>query len=187
MEVKQSLMPTELASKAQTARVLCAQGRWPDVLAFAQQWQEEQPPEAKAFFFEGVALARLGRAVEAEAAYHRALALDENDFKTWNNLGTLLFEALNQPSEAAKCLARALQIDPGHRLGWANLASMYGQLNQHKEALQCAERALALDPECVEAQLHRGRAGQALGMPEIVRASVEALAKLPPEKFQRTR
>ena len=180
-------MATTLSSKAQEARALCEQGRWMDTLAFAQRWQAETPGEAKAFFYEGVALASLGRHVEAETAYYRALALDENDFKIWNNLAALLFDALKQPVEGAKCLAQAMQIDPGNKLGWANLASMYGQLGRHAQALECAERALALDPEMVEAHLHRARAAQALGRTEIVRIASEALARVPPEKFKRAR
>lgn len=169
------------------ARLLCEQGLWPEALAFAEKWHTEFPDEARAFFYQGVALAAAGRFAEAETAYYRALALDDNDFKTWNNLAALLFDALNQPTEGAKCLGRALQIDPGNKLAWANLASMNGQLGRHAEALDCAERALALDPGMVEAQLHRARAAQALKKPEIVRAASEALALLPPEKFQRAR
>jgi tetratricopeptide (TPR) repeat protein len=180
-------MPATFSSQSQQARALCEQGRWPDALAFARRWQAETPDEAKAFFYEGVALASLGRFVEAETAYYRALALDEKDFKTWNNLAALLFDALKQPGEGAKCLAQAMRIDPGNKLGWANLASMHGQLGRHREALECADRALALDPQMVEAQLHRARAAQALGKLEIVRAASEALALLPPEKFKRAR
>jgi tetratricopeptide (TPR) repeat protein len=180
-------MATTFTTKAQQARALCEQGLWPDALTFARTWQTETPAEAKAFFYEGVALAALGKFVEAETAYYRALALDENDFKIWNNLAALLFDALKQPAEGAKCLAQAMQIDPGNKLGWANLASMNGQLGRHREALECAERALALDPQMVEAHLHRARAAQALGKPEIVRAASEALAQVPPEKFKRAR
>jgi len=180
-------MATNSPSKAQQARALCEQGRWPEAQAFARQWQAEVPDEARAFFYEGVALAALKKFVEAETAYYRALALDDKDFKIWNNLAALLFDALNQPVEGVKCLAQALRIDPGNKLGWANLASMNGQLNRHAEALQCAERALALDPQMVEAHLHRARAAQALGKPDVVRATSEALTKLPPEKFQRAR
>ena len=180
-------MATTFTTKAHQARLLCEQGLWPEVLAFARQWQVEYPRQANGFFYEGVALASLGRHVDAETAYHRALALDEKDFKIWNNLAALLFDALKQPTEGAKCLAQAMQIDPGNKLGWANLASMHGQLGRHQEALECAERALALDPEMVEAQLHRARAAQALGKPEIVRAASEALAQVPPEKFRRAR
>jgi tetratricopeptide (TPR) repeat protein len=180
-------MATAYTTRTQQARSFCEQGRWPDVLSFARQWQAEMPAEAKAFFYEGVALAALGRFVEAETAYYRALALDEHDFKTWNNLAALLFDFLKQPAEGAKCLAQAMQIDPGNKLGWANLASMHGQLGRHAQALDCAERALALDPQMVEAQLHRARAAQALGKPEIVRAASEALARVPPEKFRKAR
>ena len=169
------------------ARELCEKGLWPDVLILAQKWETESPDAAKAFFYQGVALAAMGRFVEAETAYYRALALDEKDFKTWNNLAALLFDALNQPAEGVKCLAQALQLDPGNKVGWANLASMNGQLNRHAHALECAERALALDPHFVEAQLHRARAAQALRKPEIVRAASEALAQVPPEKFRRAR
>jgi len=175
------------ADRAAQARVLCERNLWPEVLAFAQSWQAEKPAVAKAFFYQGVALAALGRHTDAETAYYHALALEENDFKTWNNLAALLFDALDQPAEGAKCLARALQIEPQNKFGWANLASMNGQLNRHADALACAERALALDPQFVEAQLHRARAAQQLGKTEIVRAASEALAQLPPEKFQRTR
>ena len=180
-------MLTTLSNRVPQARSLCEQGLWPEALALAQEWQAESPADAKAFYYEGVALTALGRFLDAETAYHRALALDDQDFKTWNNLAALLFDSLQQPAEAAKCLAQAMRIDPGNQLGWANLASMYGQMGRHARALECAERAVALDPELVEAQLHRGRAAQALGRTAIVQAVCQALAGLPEEKFKRAR
>lgn len=180
-------MASSKQEKTRTARELCEKGLWPDVLAFAQQWRAENPADATAWFYSGVALASLGRLVEAETSYRRALKLDAADFKVWNNLAALLFDGLNQPAEGAQCLAQALKLDPGNQLGWANLASMHGQLGRHAPALECAERALALDPHMVEAQLHRARAAQALGKAEILRAASEALAALPPEKFKRAR
>lgn len=176
-----------LTTKADQARLLCEKARWPEVLAWARRWQAETPTDAKAFYYEGIALTGLERFLEAEAAYYRALALDDQDFKTWNNLAALLFDFLKQPAEGAKCLAQAMQLDPGNKVGWSNLASMYGQIGRHQQALECAQRALALDPEMVEALLHCGRAGQALQNPELVRATVEALSRLGPEKFKRCR
>lgn len=173
--------------KITAARRLCDQGRWLDVVGFALDWQLENPGDARAFFYEGVALAALGRMTEAETSYRRALQLDSRDFKIWNNLAILLFELMNRQDEGAQCLAQALKLNPGNRLGWANLASMHGQIGRHELALQCAERALALDSQMVEAHLHRARAAQMLGRPEIVQAASEALAQLPAEKFQRTR
>jgi len=169
------------------ARSLCEKGLWPDVLAFAQQWHAENPADARALFYQGVALASSGRFVEAETTYRRALAVDPADFKTSNNLAAILFDALHRPGEAVKCLDEALRLNPANPLGWSNLASMNGQLGRHVQARVCAERALALDPQVVEAQLHRARAAQMLGQAEIVQAVSEALAQLPPEKFRRTR
>lgn len=174
-------------SKVQQARSLCERGQWPELLALAQHWQEEDPTDPKGFFYEGVARAGLGRFAAAETAYHRALVLDGQDFNTWKHLAALLFDPLNQPVDGVKCLVQAMQIDPGNKLGWTDLAGMYAQIGRHTQALECAERALALDPGMVEALLHRGRAAQALGRPEIVRAACEALARLPAEKFRRTR
>lgn len=173
--------------KVQQARSLCQQGRWGEVLAFARRWEAEAPEEAPALLYEGLALAGLGQFAAAEAAYHRALALDDQDFTVWNSLAVLLFDGLKQPVEGAKCLAQAMQLDPGNKVGWSDLAGMYGQIGHHVLALECAERALALDPEMAEAQLQRGRAGQALGKPEIVRAACEALSQLSPDKFRRER
>jgi len=173
--------------KAARARSLCEQGLWPEVVDHALDWQLETPGDARAFFYQGLALAALGRPRDAESSYQRALQLDPHDFKIWNNLATLLFEALNRQAEGAQCLAQALKLDPGNQLGWANLAGMNGQLGRHAQALACAERALVLDPQMVEAQLHRARAAQMLGKPEIVRAASEALAQVPLEKFRRTR
>ena len=169
------------------ARSLCEKSRWPHVLAFAQQWHAENPADAKALFYQGVALASLGRFVEAETTYRRALAIDPADFKTLNNLAAILFDALHRPIEAVKCLDEALRLHPANPLGWSNLASMNGQLGRHVQARICAERALALDPQMVEAHLHRARAAQMLGQTEIVKAASEALAALSPEKFRRAR
>jgi tetratricopeptide (TPR) repeat protein len=174
-------------SRAAQIRALCDQGLWPETLAFAQSWSVEEPAAAGAHFFQGVALAALGKFGDAEKSYRAALKLDSTHFKTWNNLAALLFGPLNRPVEAAQCLAQALKLEPQNALGWANLASMNGQLGRHADALACAERALALDPQLVEAHLHRARAAHALGKPEIMRAASEALAQLPAEKFRRTK
>lgn len=169
------------------ARTLCEQGRWLDVVGVTLDWQLEQPADAGAFFYQGIALAALGRFSEAETCYRRALQLDPQDFRIWSQLADLLFVPLNRPVEGAECLAQALELDSGNTPGWARLADMYGQTGRHEEALDCADRALALDPQMVEAQLHRGRAAQALGKTEIVQAVSRALAQLPAEKFRRTR
>jgi len=180
-------METETETKAGEARKLCEQGMWPEVLIFAQKWQEEYPTEARALFYQGVALAAAGRFVEAETAYRRSLELDPTDFNAWNNLAGLLFESRNKPIDAIHCMQRALKIEPENKVGWVNLTTMVGRLGRHDKALEFAERALTLDANFVEAHLHKATAAKALGRLEIVKEVCAALAALSPENFRRAR
>ena len=173
--------------KIKSARELCDKGLWPDVLVFAEKWHTENPADAKALFFQGVSLAAMGRFLEAETTYRRALVLDGTDFKGWNNLAGVLFDSLKKPMDAIRCMERALKLEPGNKLGWSNLASMVGRLGRHEKALEFAGRALALDPQMVEAHLHKAAAAKALGKTEIVQEASRALAAIEAEKFRRAR
>lgn len=172
------------SDKVPQARALCDAGRWLELLEFAKAWQAESPTAAKSFFFQGIALVQMGRFVEAETAYRRALELDVTDFKAWNNLAALLCENLQRPADALACLQKILEFDPQNKVAWSNLANLSGRFGRHAESLACAERALALDPQMVEAQLHRARAAEALGKTDILREASAALAALPPERFK---
>jgi tetratricopeptide (TPR) repeat protein len=180
-------MKSDTDKRAGEAHELCEKGLWPEVLAFAQKWHAENPTEAKALFYQGVALAALGRFVEAETAYRRALQLDATDFNAWNNLAGVLFESRKKPGEAIQCMQRALEIEPQNKVGWVNLTSMLGRLGRHDKALEFAERALTLDPNFVEAHLHKATAAKALGRSEIVKEVCAALATIEPENFRPTR
>ena len=167
------------------ARELCEESSWPELLKFTQQWHTENPREAKALFYRGVALAASGRFVEAETIYRLALKIGPADFKTWNNLAGVLFDSLDKPAEAVRCMEQALKLEPQNKLGWSNLASMVGRLGRHEKALEFAGRALALDPQMVEALLHKAAAAKALGKTEIVRNVCSELAAIRAEKFRR--
>ena len=156
-------------------------------MALAQEWHAENPADAKALFYQGVALAASGRFVEAETAYRQSLQLDQTDFKAWNNLAGILFEGRKKPAEAIKCMQQALKVEPKNKVGWANLTSMVGRLGRHDKALEFAERALTLDPNFVEAHLHKASAAKALGRKELVKEVCAALATIRPENFRRAR
>jgi len=180
-------MEPDTDQKAGHARELCEKGLWPEVLELAQKWHAENPADAKALFYQGVALAAAGRFVEAETAYRRALQLDATDFKVWNNLAGILFESRKKPAEAVHCMQQALKVDPQNKVGWANLTSMVGRLGRHDKALEFANRALTLDANFVEAHLHKATAAKALGRTEIVKEVCAALATIRPENFRRAR
>lgn len=170
-----------------TARELCEARSWPELLKFTQAWHADNPLEARALFYRGVALAATGRFVEAETIYRLALKMDPANFRAWNNLAGILFDALDKPADAVRCMEQALKLEPKNKLGWANLASMVGRLGRHEKALEFANRALALDPQMVEAHLHKAAAAKALGKTEIVREVSETLATIGAEQFRRSR
>jgi len=177
--------PSVSGEQTETARQLCDQAAWPDLLKFTRDWHAENPLDAKALFYRGVALAATGRFVEAETIYRLALGMDPADFKTWNNLAGVLFDSLNKPMEAVRCMEKALKLEPFNKLGWSNLASMVGRMGRHEKALEFADRALALDAHMVEALLHKAAAAKALGKTEIVRQVSQTLATVSAEKFRR--
>jgi tetratricopeptide (TPR) repeat protein len=171
----------------QSAHLLCEKNSWSELLDFTEKWRAKNPEDAKASFYQGIALAAMGRFAEAETIYRRALELDPADFKIWNNLAGILFEPMNRPMDAIRCMEQAMKIEPRNKLGWSNLASMVGQLGRHEKAMEFANRALELDPQMVEAHLHKATAAKALGKMEIVKEVCETLAVIDAGKFQRAR
>jgi tetratricopeptide (TPR) repeat protein len=180
-------MTADTEEKARVARRICESGSWRDLLVFAQQWHEEKPADYKALYYLGLGFSGSNQFAEAEAAYRRALALNSSDARVWNNLAGLLYENLKRHAEGIGCMKQSLKIDPDHKLGWSNLATMLGRLGQHDKAMVFADQAIALDPKLVEAHLHKGRAALALGKMDVVKEVCHTLASIEPEKFRRAR
>lgn len=178
-------MVLNMEENVRIAREMCELGLWKEVLAFAQQWHMDEPSDSMALYYIGLGFTGLREFRKAEAAYRRALAIAPSAVHVWNNLAGLLYEFMNCQSEGIRCMERALELNPDHKLGCSNLATMVGRLGQHEEAITHADRAIALDPELVEAHLHKGRAALALGKMEIVEEVCQRLASIQPEKFCR--
>lgn len=165
-------MVLNMEENVRIAREMCELGLWKEVLAFAQQWHMDEPSDSMALYYIGLGFTGLREFRKAEAAYRRALAIAPSAVHVWNNLAGLLYEFMNCQSEGIRCMERALELNPDHKLGCSNLATMVGRLGQHEEAITHADRAIALDPELVEAHLHKGRAALALGKMESSKKSV---------------
>lgn len=171
-------MATKTEENATIAREMCELGLWKEVLAFSQQWHIEDASDYLALYYIGLGYTGLKEFRKAEAAYRRALAIEPNAAKVWNNLAGLLYEHMNCHSEGIRCMEKALALDPSHKVGWANLATMVGRLGHHERAIEYANKAIALDSEMAEAHLHKGRAALALGEMEIVEEACHALARI---------
>lgn len=180
------MMQPGTEDKARLAGELCEKGLWREMLALAQKWREENAADYRAYYYLGLGLTGLRRFSQAEAAYHRALTIHPGDFEVWHRLAELLYRNLRRPADGIQCLEQALQMNPQHKLGWLNLATLNGRMGRHDKALECADRAVALDPKFVEAQLSRAAAGRALGKMDIVQQVCHELATLELEAFRRT-
>jgi tetratricopeptide (TPR) repeat protein len=174
-------------ANAASARTLCEKNSWRELISFAEEWRRQEPADHKALYYLALGFSGIGQFSNAETAYRRALEIDPSDAKAWCNLAGILFENMRRPAEAIQCIESALQKNPNHTLGWANLASMFGRLGHHEKAMACADRAISLNPLMVEAWLHKGAAALSLGKKEIVRQVCQSLAAIPPEKFRRAR
>ena len=73
---------------------------------------ELEPEEGLAWVQQGLALKRMGRLDEAEAAYRRALEAGEDGVALYNNLGNVLLE-LGRADEAVEVLREAVARAPG--------------------------------------------------------------------------
>jgi Tfp pilus assembly protein PilF len=173
--------------KVKIVRGMCEKELWPEVLAFAQKWREENPTDYRALYYIGLGLSGTRQFSLAETAYRGALAMENTDARVWNNLGGLLYEKLRRPSEGIRCLEQGLKMDPHNKFAWSNLATMAGRIGQHHKALEYADRALALDPKLVEAYLHKATAAKALEKMDVVKEVCHKLATIEPEKFRRGR
>jgi hypothetical protein len=86
--------------------------------------------------------AHLERYVEAEAAYRKAIELDEKSAVPWNGLGNLLQDHLQRYSEAETAYQTAMQLDRDDPYAIANLARLLALLGRTDEAARCYRDAL---------------------------------------------
>ena len=173
--------------KSGMARELCEKGLWPEVLAFAQKWREENPADYRALYYIGLGLSGMRQFAEAETAYRQCADDGTHRCQGVEQSGGTALRKLAAPGRGHPVPGAGLKMDPHNKLGWSNLADMVGRLGQHDKALEFADRALALDPKFVEAYLHKAAAARALGKKEIVREVCHKLATIEPEKFRRAR
>jgi len=178
-------MEPSTAERDRLAGEMCEQGLWPEVLAFAQKWQEDDPNDHRAYYFIGMGLNGMGQPAQAETAYRRALTMDPTDFDVWNRLSELLYKDMRRPDDGIRCLKQALKINPRHKQGWLRLAAMADETGNYDRALEYADQALALDSDLVEAYLHKAAAARALGKTDVIKDICQRLAAIAPEHFRR--
>jgi tetratricopeptide (TPR) repeat protein len=93
----------------------------------------------------GSALNAERRLGDAEAAYRRAIALDDRSALAWKGLGVVLYNT-KRLEEARDAHRRAIAIDPAFADAHLRLAFALGRLGRLDEALEHVRRAAAILP-----------------------------------------
>jgi ribosomal protein S12 methylthiotransferase accessory factor len=94
----------------------------------------------------GVALKDLGRYAEAAEVLERAAGFPEPHQEVFNLLGFCFYQQ-KQYEQAMEAFARAIEIEPGQGINYANIGSCLRELGRTMEACQMYRHALDLDPE----------------------------------------
>jgi len=83
-----------------------------------------------------------GRTDEARLQLSRVI--DEDPLcQMWRLMRANLLSGVGLEREALDDARKAVELDPGFGLGWADLGLLYARRHQHAEAMQCAEKAMA--------------------------------------------
>lgn len=88
-----------------------------------------------------------GRADEARLQLSRVIEEDPL-CQMWRLMRANLLPSVGLEHEALDDARKAVELDTGFWLGWADLGLLYARRHQHLEAMQCAERAMAGAPWC---------------------------------------
>jgi tetratricopeptide (TPR) repeat protein len=137
-------------------------------------------PELSASLERAIAAHHAGRLAEAEADYHRVLAIDAAHFDARHMLA-IIHAQRREFEEAERLIQSALMLAPDHAEAHFNRGNIQRELGQFEEALASYERTLALAPDHVGAHSNRGLALYELGRFGEALASYDRALALRPD------
>lgn len=117
--------------------------------AFWHQSQKINPDSSLPTYNLGTVLGREGKLREAQAAYELAIRQNQNDFRSWQNLGWTVAQT-EGPAAAIKYFEKAIELNPHLIKAYQNLSLAYQQTGHPDRALEVLQKALAENPTDVE-------------------------------------
>ena len=127
----------------------------------------------------GIALAGLGRPMDALGSHERALLIEPGHFGSHLSRGDVLL-GFGRPLQALDSYAQALLLQPGNDIALNNRGLALGELERHAEALESHEQALLLRPGHGGFHYNRGNALRALQRPAPALESYEQALLIEP-------
>jgi len=129
--------------------------KWPEMLTWCQQWTQQEPQSAPAWYSLGNAYSNLNRHQEAIDAYRQALKIKPDAAKAWCNLGAA-YNTLKRHQEAVDAYRQVLKLDPVDAITWNNLGNAYDDRKRHDLAIDAYRQALKVRPDYADAWYNLG-------------------------------
>jgi tetratricopeptide (TPR) repeat protein len=131
----------------------------------------------------GRAYKDLNQLENAIAAHTKALEINPNHYKAWNNLGVAYFY-LGHLDEAEKNHEKAISIEPTYAFAHASLGAVYIQKNTPRKAIRALRRAIAINPQISVAHANIALALAVVGRFQEAQASLKQATVLGYENWR---
>lgn len=131
------------------ALALLNMGQAADALPLLHTALKRNPPakdQASIHTQIGVALKDQGRFLEAKKALNQAACFDEPHHEVYNLLGFCHFK-LAEYESAIEAFSKAIEIEPGAAINYANIGTNLREMGRVKEARAMYRHALDMDPD----------------------------------------
>ncbi len=164
------------------AHALISQGDWAGARPWVERALKFNPQNYRAWYELGLIELRTNKAA-AQAEYEKATTIQPNFALGQRDLGMLQFQQQNY-AEAAKHLAKAVELGVNDARIFNFLGISYTQSGQLKKAVETLHEALKLEPRLAEAHLNLAYANQQLNRLKDAAREYQAACNLQ-EKFCR--
>jgi tetratricopeptide (TPR) repeat protein len=149
-----ALWPSDAYGLSSRAHLLAQMNQPDEAIADLQALVTAHPKRSAADWFNlAFMLEARELLADAEAAFRRALALDDKLDRAWYGLGLVLIR-LERPSEALPALRRNTELQPMSPYGWYQMARLHASAQRSEEALRIIRHLKGFEPK-VAAQLER--------------------------------
>jgi tetratricopeptide (TPR) repeat protein len=146
--------PRDAYGLASRAHLRAQMGHRDEAIADAQALVQAHPTRSAADWFNlAFLLESAERLEEAEAAFRRAVEMDDKLDRAWYGLGLTLIR-LGRHDEAVKALERTTKLQPMSPYGWYQLARVHMDRQSPEEARKIIVHLKGFEPK-VAAQLER--------------------------------
>ncbi len=127
-------------------RLLGFMGQWQEALSDGEALRNTEAGRTEGWLLSGDALAALGKGEDAEAAYHKALALSPHHREAILHLG-IFHENRQEWQKALACYDKAIADMPDFAQAFKRRGGVRVRLHDEKGAMEDLQKALSLSPE----------------------------------------